>query len=154
MKQSYNINLTKVLGTVLHVGLLEKDVSKPESVCIFRWIGEMVIQLCWACLKEETHYPVPMDKLWGSFKQAQHSTITIRISLRITEQQLKLSSLSHKWTDKELQTFQMILMMSWSGSGSTRAAAPSLVLLDPDNEVTKILWNAGKYLPRLESSET
>jgi len=28
------------------------------------------------------------------------------------------------------------------------------VLLDPDDEVTKILQNVGKYLPRLESSET
>jgi hypothetical protein len=45
-------------------------------------------------------------------------------------------------------------MMSPSGTSSTRAAAASRVLLDPDDKVTKILWNAGKYLPRLESSET
>jgi hypothetical protein len=55
----------------------------------------MVIQLCWVYLKEEAHYPVPLDQLWGSFKQAQHSRIAIRKSFRITEQQLKSSWLSH-----------------------------------------------------------
>ena len=89
MKQSYSINLTKVLGTVLHVGLLKK-VSDAGSVSIFRWVGKISILLCWVCLKELAHYPVSLDQLWGSFKQPNRAESPSE-SFGTTEQQFKPS---------------------------------------------------------------
>ena len=47
---------------------------------------------------------------------------------------------------KYLPAFQTILVTSSLGSSSTRGAAAALVLLDPDHDIIKIIWNIGNSL--------
>ena len=139
MKQSYSINPTKSFGPCPSCRFIKKNVSEAESVSIFRWVGEMAFQLCWAYLKEVTHYPVSLFSYEALSKKPstadrhqnifQNHRTTIKAFLVVTQ----------CWLIKELPTFQRILMMSSSGSSSTGAAA-ALVLLDPYYEDPLKCW--------------